>query len=130
MVKLLGRAWKGLLVVVLEGKMHWAIGRIGWRGRRERWRSIVVVVVVMVMMVYLDAVVFIVVLIIVGISAVGIFTVGVFAVGIFTVGIFAVVFTVVFPVVCHGRVVLGEVGTGGWSGECCCCRGSLRCVGR
>ena len=115
MVKLLGRAWKGLLVVVLEGKMHWAIGRIGWRGRRERWRSIVVVVVVMVMMVYLDAVVFIVVLIIVG---------------IFTVGIFTVVFTVVFPVVCHGRVVLGEVGTGGWSGECCCCRGSLRCVGR
>ena len=129
MVKLLRRAWS-VVVVVLEGEMHWAIGRIGWRGRRERWRSIVVVVVVMVMMVYLDAVVFIVVLIIVGISAVGIFTVGVFAVGIFTVGIFAVVFTVVFPVVCHGRVVLGEVGTGGWSGECCCCRGSLRCVGR
>ena len=114
MVKLLGRAWKGLLVVVLEGKMHWAIGRTGWRGRRERWRSIVVVVVVVVMMVYLDAVVFIVVLIIVGIFAVGIFTAG-----IFTVGIFTVVFTVVFPVVCHGRVVLGEVGTGGWSGECC-----------
>ena len=129
MVKLLRRAWS-VVVVVLEGEMHWAIGRIGWRSRRERWRSIVVVVVVMVMMVYLDAVVFIVVLIIVGISAVGIFTVGVFAVGIFTVGIFAVVFTVVFPVVCHGRVVLGEVGTGGWSGECCCCRGSLRCVGR
>ena len=120
-LKLLKRACS-LVVAVLEGKMHWAVGRIGWRGRRERWRSIVVVVVVMVMMVYLDAVVFIVVLIIVGISAVGIFTVGVFAVGIFTVGIFAVVF--------HGRVGLGEVGTGGWSGECCCCRGSLRCVGR
>ena len=129
MVKLLRRAWS-VVVVVLEGEMHWAIGRIGWRGRRERWRSIVVVVVVMVMMVYLDAVVFIVVLIIVGIFTAGIFTVGIFAVGIFTVGIFTVVFTVVFPVVCHGRVVLGEVGTGGWSGECCCCRGSLRCVGR
>ena len=84
-----------LVVVVLEGKMHWAIGRIGWRGRRERWRSIVVVVV-MVMMVYLDAVVFIVVLII--------FTV---VLVIFTV-VFTVVFPVVFPVVCHGRVVLGD----------------------
>ena len=34
-----------MVVVVLEGKMHWAVGRIGWRGRRERWRSVVVVVV-------------------------------------------------------------------------------------
>ena len=44
MIKLLRRAWS-LVVVVLEGKMHWAVGRIGWRGRRERWRSVVVVVV-------------------------------------------------------------------------------------
>ena len=45
----LRRAWS-LVVVVLEGKMHWAIGRIGWRGRRERWRSVVVVVVVVMVM--------------------------------------------------------------------------------
>ena len=40
-----------MVVVVLEGKMHWTVGRIGWRGRRERWRSIVVVVVVVIVMV-------------------------------------------------------------------------------
>ena len=44
------RAWS-LVVIVLERKMYWAVGRIGWRGRRERWGSIVVVVVVVMVMV-------------------------------------------------------------------------------
>ena len=42
-----------MVVVVLEGKMHWAVGRIGWRGRRER--GVVVVVVVVVVMVYFSS---------------------------------------------------------------------------
>ena len=44
-----------MVVVVLEGKMHWTVGRIGWRGRRERWRSVVMVVVVVVVMVYFSS---------------------------------------------------------------------------
>ena len=36
--------------------MHWAIGGISWRRRREIWRSVVMVVVV-VMVMYFDVVV-------------------------------------------------------------------------
>ena len=50
MVKLLRRSWS-LVVVVLEGKMHWAMARIGWGGRRERMMVVVVVVVMVVMVV-------------------------------------------------------------------------------
>ena len=48
MVKLLRRSWS-LVVVVLEGKMHWAMARIGWGGRRERMMVVVIVVVMVVM---------------------------------------------------------------------------------
>ena len=36
----------------MEWWMHWAIGRIGWRSWRERWRPIVMVVVVVVVVVH------------------------------------------------------------------------------
>ena len=37
--------------MVLEGKMHWAMARIGWGGRRERMMVVVIVVVMVLVMV-------------------------------------------------------------------------------